>query len=382
MKGKEMAMSKHAVFIIASIILAMGLCLSLGAQKSYAAEGEIKVQGTLNGGCEWKLVEKADGTNELQLGNAASMQVLQKAAPNYGETDEAIDYYFSVKNPDPRSSNYDPEAALKESIEERDGWPWMIDGRDESITSINILGNVSIEGSMRYIFSALPNLTSITGLEKIDTSKVRTMDYLFGFSNRNVGEEHEYVGCEKLTSISIPSSWDTSNVVSLVATFAGCRGLTSLDVSNMNTSNVRRFTGTFGECSSLETITGLDKLDTSKGKKFNRMFYGCANLNTSLDVSNFVTSSAEELQYMFAGCEKLTAINGLSTWDTSNVYFMSGMFQKCRKVTDLDVDNWNMEQVYLTARMFESCNNLNNIDVIISVKVPHSYEKKNRYSLY
>ena len=55
------------------------------------------------------------------------------------------------------------------------------------------------------------------------------------------------------------------------------------------------------------------------------MFYGCSSL-TSLDLSNFNTSNVMNMNGMFNGCSGLTSLD-LSNFDTSNVLFMNYMFR-------------------------------------------------------
>ena len=60
-----------------------------------------------------------------------------------------------------------------------------------------------------------------------------------------------------------------------------------------------------------------------------RMFYSCSGL-TGLDVSNFDTSNVIYMSYMFSGCNKLTSIN-LQNFDMSNVTSYSSMFSSVPK---------------------------------------------------
>ena len=46
-----------------------------------------------------------------------------------------------------------------------------------------------------------------------------------------------FYDCSSLTSLNI-SNWDTSSVTRMSTMFSNCSSLTSLDISNWNTSNV------------------------------------------------------------------------------------------------------------------------------------------------
>ncbi|MBP5464820.1 MAG: BspA family leucine-rich repeat surface protein, partial [Treponema sp.] len=61
-----------------------------------------------------------------------------------------------------------------------------------------------------------------------------------------------------------------------------CKGLTSIDVSGFDTSNVTSMKAMFGSCSGLTSITGLSGFNTSKVESMESMFNGCTVL-TSLD---------------------------------------------------------------------------------------------------
>ena len=63
----------------------------------------------------------------------------------------------------------------------------------------------------------------------------------------------------------------------------------------------------FDGCSSLSSLD-LSNFDTSKVTMMNHMFYGCLNL-TSLNLSNFNTTKVTDMNSMFDGCTKLEYIN-------------------------------------------------------------------------
>ena len=71
------------------------------------------------------------------------------------------------------------------------------------------------------------------------------------------------------------------------------------------------------------------------------MFSGMSNL-TTLDLSNFDTSKVTDMCYMFSGMSKLTTLD-LSSFDTSKVTDMSSMFL----LQDDDVFNDKLEKIYV-----------------------------------
>ena len=66
------------------------------------------------------------------------------------------------------------------------------------------------------------------------------------------------------------------------------------------------------------------------------MFYDCSNL-TSLDVSNFDTSKVTSMSSMFMDCSGLTSLD-LSSFDTSNVMNMQYMFGWCDTLVNLYIN--------------------------------------------
>ncbi len=117
--------------------------------------------------------------------------------------------------------------------------------------------------------------------------------------------------------------------------FDGCSGLTSLDLSNFDTSNVANMQGMFEGCSSL-TDLDISNFDTSSVVNMHTMFRDCSGL-TSLDLSNFDTSSVTNMERMFDNCSGLESLN-LSGFDmrkilpTEYIYFFMNGCSKLSKI--------------------------------------------------
>lgn len=145
-------------------------------------------------------------------------------------------------------------------------------------------------------FLDMSNLTTIEGMEYLNTSNVGEMENMFS-------------GCGSLTSIDL-SHFDTSNVFNMYGLFAFCYNLQELDLSNFDTSNVTNMNSAFVWCSSLKSIN-VSSFNTSKVELFMGIFARCSSLET-LDVSNFDISNATGDWYgmsrtdaMFTGCSNL-----------------------------------------------------------------------------
>ena len=156
-------------------------------------------------------------------------------------------------------------------------------------------------------------------------------------------------GCSGLTSINL-SNFDTSNVTDMSYMFSGCEGLTSLNLSNFDTSNVTNMRYMFYICSGLTSIN-LSNFDTSNVTSMNSMFGDCMGL-TSINLSNFDTSNVTDMGYMFSDCEGLTSLN-LSNFDTSNVTTMNSMFSGCEGLTSLDIRSFSSAGISYCSYMFE-----------------------------
>ena len=194
--------------------------------------------------------------------------------------------------------------------------------------------------STAYWFYNCPSLTSIEGLENINTSEVADMQHMFD-------------GCSSLKELDL-GGWDTRKVKNLYKMFIDCSALTTLNVSDFNTSSVWCMAYMFENCSSLETID-VSCFDTSNVTHMNNMFHDCSSLK-NIDVSGFNTEKAIYMEYLFCECTKLQELN-LASFSTSKVEFMYSMFFDCQSLTKIIVsrERWNTENVTKHSSMFYGC---------------------------
>ena len=171
-----------------------------------------------------------------------------------------------------------------------------------------------------------------------------------------------------LTSITFGDNFNTANVTNMNGVFWDCNSLASIDLSNFNTSSVTDINNMFAECSSL-TALDLSNFDTSNvtsmgnpyGFGYGGMFRNCKSL-TSLDLSNFDTSNVKQMSNMFEGCSNLTNLD-LSNFNTSNVTSMAIMFWGCTSITSLDLNSFDTSKVNNMDRMFYGCSSLTSLDL-------------------
>ena len=91
------------------------------------------------------------------------------------------------------------------------------------------------------------------------------------------------------------------------------------------------------------------------------MFQGCDSLS-SIDISNFDTSRVTTMANLFNGCNSLSSIN-LSNFDTYNVNDMGQMFYGCNSLIYIDLSNFNMINCYSYHGFFSNINNIRYINL-------------------
>ena len=151
-----------------------------------------------------------------------------------------------------------------------------------------------------------------------------------------------------VTSIDL-SNMDTSGIVGMNGMFENDKVLTNIVFGdNFNTSNATNMTAMFRGCSSLKELD-VSGFDTSKTVNMGNMFSGCSSLE-SLDVSHFNTSNVKGMQNMFSS---LKCSLDLSNFDTSNVDNLSRMFMYYKNER-LDLSSFDTSKVTSTNHMFAS----------------------------
>ena len=193
------------------------------------------------------------------------------------------------------------------------------------------------------------NLTNVTS---IDLSNMDTsgMTSMANMFSDNVS----------LTSITFGDNFNTSNVKSMTSMFYGCNNLASLDLSNFDTSKVTNMWYMFRDCKNLASLD-LSNFDTSKVTDMQYMFYNCNSL-INLNLSNFNTSNVTNMYNMFYNCSSLTSLD-LSSFNTSKVTTMNSMFFGCSSLTSLDVSGFDTSKVTNMLYMFRDCKNLASLEL-------------------
>ena len=205
----------------------------------------------------------------------------------YSADDTSLNFYKRSSVPTAGSTfNGKTATAVYTGIEET-GYnsttqPWS--SYKTAITSVSFVDSGIKPWSTAYWFYGMSNasLTTIGGLDKLDTSKVTQMTSMFE-------------DCTKLTSLDL-SGWDTARLTDMPAMFKKCKALTSLDLSSFNTSSVTNMGQMFAWSPALGNIYVSDTWST-------------ANVATST--------------HMFANCTKLPNFNS-SVVDKTNAHYNTG----------------------------------------------------------
>ncbi len=233
------------------------------------------------------------------------------------------------------------------------------------LKTLTYVDNVMASGSLMYLFSGDSTLSSITGLDKWNIFNVYNLSYAFyntralttiDLSNWDTSNVTDMSGmfnnASLLNNVGDLSNWNTSKVTAMTQMFYGANSLKSLDLSRWNISNVTSINGMFSNTGSLTQVGDLSKWNTSKVKNMSQMFSG-AKLLTSLDLSKWDTSNVTDMSYMFYNSTSLTSVGDLSNWNTSKVTDMSSMFFGLRNVSTVgNISKWDTSNVSNMIIMF------------------------------
>lgn len=159
---------------------------------------------------------------------------------------------------------------------------------------------------------------------------------------------------EKCEDILDLSQFNTHNIVTMSDMFAYYRG-TELDVSMLDTGNVKSFTSMFFCCNKLKELNLLG-FNTTKAVDMSCMFWNCSSL-VELDLSSLSTELVQDMHHMFWNCRNLRTVD-LSSFSTVNVKDMEGMFKDCGKLYKLDLSSFSTENLSNTSQMFWGCREL------------------------
>lgn len=181
----------------------------------------------------------------------------------------------------------------------------------------------------------------------------------------------------KLTQIIGLDKWDTSKCETTEDMFKSNAALTSLDLTNFNTANLKNAREMFEYCSSLEQLD-VSNFDTSNLTNMGQMFVNVPG--KIIGLNDFDTSKVTILSGTFNGTDfTKTNPDDIKDWDVSNVTTMSSLFQNC-KFSSLDLSKWNLKSVTTMTSMFASDENIDQVKNIADWDVRNVTDMQSMFS--
>ena len=242
----------------------------------------------------------------------------------------------------------------------------------------------SLNENTSSMFYNLINLVDITGLEKLDSSNVNSLMDTFANANinsllplskwnvSNVKYLFEAFSSFSRTSENLDGleNWDVSNVLIMAAAFPrnSLKDLSAL--RKWDVSKVIDFRHCFQRNSKLESLNGLEDWNIKSAQLLSGLFGSNNNLKDIIALKKWDTSKVEDMSGMFSHTS-IDNLNSLEYWDTTNVTDMSYMFRNCEKINSLKgLENWDTTNVKNYNYMFCGNSQLNETNYINDWNIP------------
>lgn len=208
-----------------------------------------------------------------------------------------------------------------------------------------------------YMFYSCANSTEIN-VSQWNTSKIKYFDKMFS-------------NCQSLAFLDV-NNWDMISGCSLNGMFS-YSGITDIDLSKWDTSNISNLSNLFFNCTKLKQID-LHTWNTKSVSTCYWLFRGCSSLEF-INIDGWNTCNVYDMDRMFGECSKLITIKGLNKLNTSNVQFRQLMFISDTSLKSLDLSSFDTQNCIDTNQMFRDCYNLKSIyvsDTFVMTKVYNS----------
>ena len=140
---------------------------------------------------------------------------------------------------------------------------------------------------------------------------------------------------KSLTSISGLENLNTTHVTDMSKMFYNCYNLSSFNLSQFNTGNVEKMNEMFYNCHGLNSLD-LSAFNTAKVNNMYRMFYYC--FVKTIDLSSFNTANVENMDEMFAGASLVVNIYTSESFKTDKLTTSKYMFYLCTKLPNFNKD--------------------------------------------
>lgn len=140
---------------------------------------------------------------------------------------------------------------------------------------------------------------------------------------------------KSLTSISGLENLNTTHVTDMSKMFYNCYNLSSFNLSQFNTGNVEKMNEMFYNCHELNSLD-LSAFNTAKVNNMYRMFYYC--FVRTIDLSSFNTANVENMNEMFAGASLVVNIYTSDSFKTDKLTNSKDMFDLCKNLPNFNKD--------------------------------------------
>lgn len=196
------------------------------------------------------------------LGGELSAYAAKKAWATYDKSVKSLTFYYGEKN-----SLSETNAIHEFWLNEGANYPEWTSPYSKS--TVKVVFDPSFADARPTTcfswFNYMENLTSIEGLEYLNTSEVTNMESMFAF-------------CKRLQSLDL-SHFDTSNVTNMNSMFDACYDLKSLNLASFNTSKVEDMSFMFNLCWDLQDIYVSEQFVVPQKNDYTQsMFNQCGKL--------------------------------------------------------------------------------------------------------
>ena len=254
-------------------------------------------------------------------------QIEIKAFLSVGEHTLKLSYKKTnyLKNNADRAFIYDLETAttISDYVAEYDATNTTLTFKKVIDANISDIGNNSVileqYKNVKEICTALGNVT-IKNIVFDESFKTYAPTSLKEF----------FYNCTSLETISGLEYLNTANVTDMGNMFQNCNNLKSLDLTKFNTEKVTDMNAMFQNCRTLKSLD-LTKLNTEQVTNMNSMFLACWALE-SLDLTKLNTAKVTDMSFMFDQCYDLTTIYASDNFKTEKVEKSDLMFMQCFKL--------------------------------------------------
>ena len=190
-------------------------------------------------------------------------------------------------------------------------------------------------------------------------SDIKEIDFSYFKFSLNSGDIGSmFNGCTSLISVDLSNL--TKSITYINYLFYNCKSLTSINLTNFDTSKIQEMQYIFFSCSSLKSIN-LSSFKTPELLNTKNMFQNCILL-TSIDISNFDLKKITELSNMFNNCRALKMIKFPNS-KTPNLVYIGSLFTNCISLVSVDFSNFITSKVKNMYNMFHNCKSLTSIDL-------------------